>query len=290
MKDVSDIIGCSGDAENNALPVLPSLDNACLEEKPIRSAARCEDCGTSRALPEFSNTWGDFEGFNEFTPQSEQFYYADEALQLNSYTNSISDGGPCTEQTEVEDEWNAFDEEEDELTLDCEQIFRLSFPSPSVEETSEEVKSLDTLLASTSNGENVVSQLLRPHLWLDCDQSENAGDVWSGNPRCYWQSSKGCRDLMSLLCVSAENKSVNGDAGVLTDVDVGQSQVNETFYPIANKSLIQTKLDVAPGSKQGQIFSYQLFLKKPSADVPMSFLSFSGKKSFFSTSQMRFNF
>ncbi|XP_040189571.1 uncharacterized protein CLBA1 isoform X2 [Rana temporaria] len=254
MKDVSDgIIGFTGDAENKTLPVLPCLDNVCPEEKPVGSTSHYEECDTSRALPEVSNTWGDFEGFDEFTPQSEQFYYADEALQLNSFTTFTSNGDCCTEQTEVQDEWDAFNEE-DGHTQDCEQILALSFPAPSVEQTSEDVKSLDALLESTSNGENVASQLLKSCLWLDCERSEKAGDVLPGNPGLDWQKAKACQDLMSQLCISAEN------------------------------------LDVAPGSKQGQIFSYQLFLKKPSADVPLSFLTFSGKKSFFSTNQMRFNF
>ncbi|XP_018411574.1 PREDICTED: LOW QUALITY PROTEIN: uncharacterized protein C14orf79 homolog [Nanorana parkeri] len=282
MKDVSDSsIGCSGDAEDKPLPVLPSSDNVCLEETPLRSSSHCEECDTSRALPEFSNTWGDFEGFEEFTPQSEQFYYADEALQLDSFTSSTSDGEHCTEQADVQDEWDPFNEEDKEHTQDCEQIFKLSFPVPSVEETSEDVKSLDTLLASTSNGDNVVSQLLKSRLWLDGDRSEK--DILPGNPRCDWRNSKGCRDLMSLLCISAENTSAKGDEIAKDLTDLG-----ETLH--TNTSLIQTKLDVAPGCKQGRIFSYQLFLKKPSADVPISFLTFSGKKSFFSTNQMRFNF
>ncbi|XP_040189569.1 uncharacterized protein CLBA1 isoform X1 [Rana temporaria] len=289
MKDVSDgIIGFTGDAENKTLPVLPCLDNVCPEEKPVGSTSHYEECDTSRALPEVSNTWGDFEGFDEFTPQSEQFYYADEALQLNSFTTFTSNGDCCTEQTEVQDEWDAFNEE-DGHTQDCEQILALSFPAPSVEQTSEDVKSLDALLESTSNGENVASQLLKSCLWLDCERSEKAGDVLPGNPGLDWQKAKACQDLMSQLCISAENTSVEKDE-VLTDFDVEQLHFNETLHPIANKSLIQTKLDVAPGSKQGQIFSYQLFLKKPSADVPLSFLTFSGKKSFFSTNQMRFNF
>lgn len=113
MKDVSDgIIGFTGDAENKTLPVLPCLDNVCLEEKPVGSTSHYEECDTSRALPEVSNTWGDFEGFDEFTPQSEQFYYADEALQLNSFTTFTSNGDCCTEQTEVQDEWDAFNEED----------------------------------------------------------------------------------------------------------------------------------------------------------------------------------
>lgn len=111
MKDVSDkIIGCTDDAGNKTLP---GLDNVCLEEKPIiRAASHCEECDTSRALPEVFNTWGDFEGFDEFTPQSEQFYYADDVLQLNAVTKFSSDGGHCTEQTDGQDEWDAFNEDE----------------------------------------------------------------------------------------------------------------------------------------------------------------------------------
>ncbi|XP_072285213.1 uncharacterized protein CLBA1 [Pyxicephalus adspersus] len=287
MKDGSDnIIELTGDPESEALDILPSLDNVCLEEKPVGSTSHCEQCDTSKAQPEFTNTWGDFEGFNEFTPQSEQFNYADEELQFNCFTSSMSDGGHCTEQTDIQDEWDAFSAEDNEPTQDFEQIIKLSFPAPSVEETSEDVRSLEALLSSTSNKENVVSQLLKSRLWYECDRSEKAEDVLTCNPRGNWPKSKGCQDLMALLCISAENTS---NRGVLTDFDVDQAQVNET-YPKAKKYLIQTKLDVAPGSKQGHIFSYQLFLKKPSSDVPMSFLTFSGKKSFFSTNQMHLNF
>lgn len=283
MKDVSEgSIRLTDDVQNKTLPALPDLDKVC-PEKHVGSTSHCQECDTSQALPEVSNTWGDFEGFDEFTPQSEQFYYADEVLQLNSFTTFTSNGDCCTEHTEVQDEWDAFNKEVGHAQ-DCEQIFALSFPAPSVEETSEDVKSLDALLASY--GENVVSRLLKSHLWYDSERSEKAKDVLLGNPGLDWQKAKACQDLLSLLCISADNKSDDKDE----DFDVEQLHFNETLHPIANKSLIQTKLDVAPGSKQGQIFSYQLFLKKPSADVPLSFLAFSGKKGLFSTSPMRFNF
>ncbi|XP_068110359.1 uncharacterized protein CLBA1 [Hyperolius riggenbachi] len=282
MKNGSDAItACSGNEDNeNGLPAAPDVVLVCGEETFMSSASQHDKSDDHQKLPDVPHTWGDFEGFSELTPQSDEFYYEDEELQFDSSTTTTSNTEHCTEQPDVQDGWEAFTDEVGNAQ-ECERIFKLSFPDPPIEETDDNVNDLDALLMSD---ENAVSRLIKTRLWLDCNQSEDC-------PACDWPNSKGCRDLMSLLGVSAEHTGSNNKeiTGVLTDPGMERSQVNEAPFSTGNKSLIQTKLDVVPGSKHGHIFSYQLFLKKPSADTALPFFSFSGRKSFFSTNQTPFN-
>ncbi|CAJ0958445.1 unnamed protein product [Ranitomeya imitator] len=259
---------------------------------------------------------------------------------------------------------------------ECERIFRLSFPAVPVEETSEDVKSLQSLLTSAT--EENLSKLIKTRLckrpisgvggfngaqhsrlkssarsaeekpviltktapsspyytafygrtksqhaafvtvlrkkyaneslWkrekyglhtdkqcdlreirsavgeksrLECDPSGQSIDGACAKSGCEWPKSKGCRDLMMLLGTTADNSSVDGEKTETTFTDTKHLQVNESVPPAGSKHLIQTKLDVAPGSKSGHIFSYQLVLKKSQSELSLPFLAFTGKKEFF---------
>ncbi|KAM3918109.1 uncharacterized protein CLBA1 [Leptodactylus fuscus] len=282
MKDGNDVItGCSDDGKT--LPVPAAMGFVCLEHVPSDSLGLHKDCDTDNSSLEVTNTWGDFETFNEFTPQSEQVLYENGPLDEN--ITSIPNGDGCTDKTDGNAQWNAFNLG-NENRHECERIFRLSFPAIAAGDTNEEVKSLQAQLMS-SHDENI-SKLIRSRLWLECDpmwQSSNGVGTKSGFE---WQNSKGCKDLMKLLGSTAENSSNDGGKTNDTLMDIQQLYANESTPPAGNKYLIQTKLDVAPGSKNGHIFSYQLVLKK--SDVPLPFLTFSGKKNFFSANQLRFNF
>ncbi|XP_069806634.1 LOW QUALITY PROTEIN: uncharacterized protein CLBA1 [Dendropsophus ebraccatus] len=284
MKDGSDVIaGCSDDG--SCLPVPSPLDNDFIENGPSGSLGPHKDCDTDKAPCEATNTWGDFESFNEFTPPSEQLLYEDEPLDEKSLVKTVPDGMGCTDQTDGEEQWDAFNLG-NENRQECERIFRLSFPVVPVEDTNEDVKSLAELLVSSE--EENLSKLIKTRLWLEGDPSWQSGDGMSTKPGCDWQNSKGCRDLIGLLGSNSEKSSVDGGKPDDALKDIEQLYVNESNPPGGNKYLIQTKLDVAPGSKTGHIFTYQLVLKSPS-DVSLPFLTFS-KKSLFSANQLRFNF
>ncbi|XP_075047963.1 uncharacterized protein CLBA1 [Mixophyes fleayi] len=291
MKDGSDVtIGCNSDGKAQTLLHVPSsMDNICLGDEPVRSQNLHEDLDTNKGSPETTGTWGDFESFNEFTPQSEQFYYADEPLRLDVPDTTASMAEDCTEETDGQAQWDAFNLE-NVNTEGCEHIFRLSFPVVPVSETNQDVKSLSTMM--TSSNEEHLSKLIKTRLWLDYDHSQQGGDATFGKSGCDWQNCKGYRDLLLLLGTTAENISDNGEitSDAVTATDIAQFHVNESMPPAGKRCLIQTKLDVSPGSKQGHIFSYQLFLNKSTIDAPLPFLNFSAKKSFFSTNHLRFNF
>ncbi|XP_063802597.1 uncharacterized protein CLBA1-like [Pseudophryne corroboree] len=292
MKDGSDATAVcnSGGKTETVLHVPSSMDNVCLRDEPITSQCPYDDVNTDKLLPESTSTWGDFESFNEFTPQSEQFYYADESFCLDSFDTMTLTGEDYTETTDGQAKWDAFNLENVlQSTEGCESIFKMSFPAMPVSETSEDVTNLSTLM--TSSNEEHLCKLIRTRLWLDCDHSQQGGDILPVKSGWDWPNSKGCRDLRLLLGTGAENFSDNGeetsDGVMITNIE--RFSTGDSMPPAGNRCLIQTKLDVVPGSKQGHIFSYQLFLKK-STDVPLPFLTFSGKKSFFSTNQLRFNF
>ncbi|XP_056401868.1 uncharacterized protein LOC130295283 [Hyla sarda] len=280
MKDGSDVTtACSNDGRT-LLSVPSTLDNGFLESG---SLGLQKDCDAASSSPEATNTWGDFESFNEFTPQADQLVYEDGAIEEDILVTTIAEGDCGTNQTHREGQWNAFNLG-NENRQECERIFRLGFPAVPVEDTNDDVKSLEELM---SNEENL-SQLIKTRLWLEGDLSCISGDGMSTKSGCEWQNSKGCRDLMTLLGSTTENSSNNGGKAddALTDIT---GYFNESTPPGSNKYLIQTKLDIAPGSKSAYISSYQLVLKK-SSDVSVPFLTFSGKKSFFSANQLRFNF
>lgn len=287
MKDASDgITGCS-DVGKTFSPV--PMDNVCLENGPGGSLGLDKDCDADKSSPETTNTWGDFESFTEFTPQSEQLLCEDGSLDENTFVTTIPDDGEgCTDQTDGEPQWDAFNLG-NESRQECERIFRLSFPAVPVEDPNEDVKSLEELLMSSD--EQNLSKLIKTRLWLECEPLWQSADGTSTKSACEWPHSKGCRDLMMLLGPTAENSSADGGKTDDALTDIPQLTVNESIAPPAgNKYLIQTKLDVAPGSKSGHIFSYQLVLKKSQNDLSLPFLTFTGKKSFFSTNQLRFNF
>ncbi|XP_073426615.1 uncharacterized protein CLBA1-like isoform X1 [Dendrobates tinctorius] len=303
MKDGSDVItGCSVDGKT-LLPV-PSV---CSENGPSGSLGLYKDCKADTFSPGATNTWGDFESFNAFTPGTDQLIYENGPLDEN-----IHDGEGYPDPTDEESQWDAFNLG-NENRQECERIFRLSFPAVPVEGESEDVKSLQALLTSAT--EENLSKLIKTRLCflmnrrgfnplmtsiclrykrisssyrLECDPSGQSID--GAKSGCEWLKSKGCRDLMTLLGTTADNSSVDGEKTEKAFTEIEQFHVDESVPPADNKHLIQTKLDVAPGSKSGHIFSYQLVLKKSQNELSLPFLAFTGKKSFFTASQLRFNF
>ncbi|KAM4690687.1 uncharacterized protein CLBA1 [Rhinophrynus dorsalis] len=279
-------------------PVPFIVDEFCVEDKDDggKSNDLCEDCGKNRALPEINSTWGDFEGFSEFTPESENFYYTEEELSVvkfdpTQYDNTTSHGADCSEQTEFCTGWdNLFPKAAD--TKEFENIFKLSFPDTNVEQCDDDVKSLHKLLA-LPNEESLVSEFIGAQLRTDCGNAERENCVQVYPPAYDWEKSQSCRNLMLLLGIDASKKSAvdaseENDDSIYNEFEAFSG--NRTSYSTGDKGLIQTKLHVAPDSKQGCIFSYQLFLKKSAAEATLPFLSLTGNKSFFNINHLRFNF
>ncbi|KAG9481239.1 hypothetical protein GDO78_010460 [Eleutherodactylus coqui] len=161
MKDSSDVItGCRDDGKSLTVPFV--TDNVCLENGPIGPLDLHTDWNADKCPHETSNTWGDFESFNDFTTHSEQLHYENGPLDENIFATAIPDEEGCTDQTDGEAHWDAFNLG-NENRQECERIFRLSFPAIPVEDTNEDVKNLETLLTS-SNEENL-SKLIKTRLW-----------------------------------------------------------------------------------------------------------------------------
>ncbi|KAM4662490.1 uncharacterized protein CLBA1 [Discoglossus pictus] len=245
-----------------------------MDHGPMVDDTKRSNEGPNWTLPESSSTWGDFESFNELSPDSEQFYYPEEEFtdtfnsgssECNSSTTS--EGAGCCEHP-PHTEWDTLIPAAGDINL-FENIFKKSFPEIPVDNSPEDVNSLHGTLA---HEESAAGQFMNLHIRSD-----------RALTRCDWASSVSCRNL-TLVC-GMDPAQKPSEADLIKDTE---HPGNEAWNPPGNTTLIQTKLHTFPHSKQGHIFSYQFFLKKSAPEVP--FLSFTGKKSFFNTNQFGFNF
>ncbi|KAM8921367.1 uncharacterized protein CLBA1-like [Pelodytes ibericus] len=257
------------------------------------------ECGTwQKNTPESNSTWGDFESFSEFTPQTEQFHYTNE--ELSGVLQSDSTVMPSHLNT-------AFQEDDFSELIEChtgpqgclaedststfEDIFKASFPSMPVNHSDEDVQSLRQLMAASND--KSADETIQTQLWPASINLERVGEVSADKPGCEWEQSRGYRNLLHVLGVEASGHSLVDGNQTLNNLICNDSEMwneNRSVNPTGNRALIQTKLHVAPDSKQGHIFSYQLFLKKAPAEITLPFLTFYGKKSFFNTNFLRLNF
>ncbi|OCT64916.1 uncharacterized protein CLBA1 [Xenopus laevis] len=290
MKDIN-VIGINV----NRTYIIPDpfsaiVDDSCLVSNLARSEDLYQDYCSHKEL---SGTWGDFESFSDCPPESERFYYKEGDLHVSSRHHlaecrtTTSKEAFSSEQTEFPLDWDALIS-----TQEDSKAFQLSFPDIPVEQCTDEIKTLQNPLASL-NGDFSVGDLINMQFRADCHSLDSLDDSPATSQRFEWKNSQGSRNLLLLLGVDPSEKySVDGNQtkndSISTDHDL--SSVNESSHPNGTKSLIQTKLHVAPDSRQGSIFSYQFFVKTSATNTPLLFLTVSGKKSFFSTNHLRFNF
>ncbi|CAH2328667.1 Hypothetical predicted protein [Pelobates cultripes] len=274
-----------------------SMDSSCLPDDSLISNVWHEDSSSSQGTPGMnSSTWGDFEGFSEFTPQSETFCYAEEDLSGELQCNGTSPTAHFTKTFKDENLSGPFEchtgldrrlLEGD--TKDFENIFRDSFPELPVDQTNDDVESLDQLLFSlkeTCVDKKVIQSPLRPP-WFNW---ERVGEMLAPTPGCKWMTSEACSNLLDVLGIDVSKKP-SETKDQITDDLIGHKTINGgTMHTVSNKALIKTKLHVAPDSKDGHLFSYHLFLKNSPTDLNLPFLTFYGKKSFFNTNILSLDF
>ncbi|OCT68456.1 uncharacterized protein CLBA1 [Xenopus laevis] len=272
-------------------PFSSGEDDSCLVRNLARSEDLYKDYDTHKVLPELSGTWGDFESFNECPPESERFYYEEEEMHGSSRHHLAECHMATSKETEFHTDWDAHTPTPENSNA-FEEVFRLSFPDIPVEQCTDEMKTLQNPLDSL-NGDIGVGDLINMQFRADSHSLGSQNHSPATAHRFDWKNSQGCRNLLLLLGVdSSETGSVDDnqamDDSISTDNELLSG--NEPLNPNGSKALIQTKLYVAPDSRQGSIFSYQFFVKTTATDTALPFLTVSEKKSFFNTNHLRFNF
>uniref|UniRef100_A0A8C5WHX2 Aftiphilin clathrin-binding box domain-containing protein n=1 Tax=Leptobrachium leishanense TaxID=445787 RepID=A0A8C5WHX2_9ANUR len=253
----SEITDCSYTSDHR-----PSrMSSKHLQEESDFANAWHEDYGTSQVAGAINNSWGDFESFSEFTPQSEGFCYSaeeesgapqDNSSDTTSHSMKTYNGVDAAEASESHLGLERLLLDED--TQAFQSIFRDSFPDVPVDQCSEDVESLKQLMVS-SKKDCADDELILMQPWPTFFKPESFTDASVAKPGCDWMKFESCANLLNLLGVDASNK-----------------------------------LHVAPDSKEGRLFSYHIFGKTSPADLPLTFLTFYGKKSFFKTNLLRLDF
>lgn len=154
-----------------------------------------------------------------------------------------------------------------ESILSYEKAFRFAFQEVPVKQAAEDICSLERLLEIRS--EENVGLASVPGLW---SASRN---LWRGlqntdavsASRYLWSESHCSENLFAVLGIDAAQKSLSGGQGQVLE---GSHLRNpEELLAVSSfrlhhcKALIQTKLSGTPGSRQGSLITYSLFLKTP---------------------------
>ncbi|XP_004836899.1 uncharacterized protein C14orf79 homolog isoform X2 [Heterocephalus glaber] len=148
-----------------------------------------------------------------------------------------------------------------------ENVFRFAFPEVTVEQTTEDVSTLDHFLEATKEENPGLSPVHRlcsksRKLWRNLENT-NATSI----SQCLWSKSRCQENLFLVLGVDVARKSPSGSQGhILRGPDLEEPEellAVSSFHLHHCKALIQTKLSGTPGSGQGSLITYSLFLKTP---------------------------
>ncbi|CAM4572594.1 unnamed protein product [Lepidochelys olivacea] len=257
----------------------------------------CEGFSESiRCTSESNSSWGDFESFSESLVKSERISHSPEVL-VNSAETKISDvelngehcntshGHHCSNPS-VHNGREPSASSLDKANLNYEDIFKLSFPEVIVPQSTESITSLDQVL-DADNEDIGILEFTKRQLCMD------SGNLWrtlrdpnsTTGLRCPWNKSHCQENLLSALGIDVNQKDFSGDSkDGLEETNVKINEDLEDGFNISNcKALIQTKLPVAPDSRHGHFFSYNLFLKRTPLNGNMQFKTVPRKKRIFST-------
>ncbi|XP_051008277.1 uncharacterized protein CLBA1 [Acomys russatus] len=233
-------------------------------------------CSLSCPHPgELGGGWGEFEAFQESSAKPEQFSQSFEFLgraadhQPPPRTPSIPkehascqvqpQGGPWVTGTAAGSS--------SESVLSYEKVFRFAFQEVPVKQAAEDVCSLECLLEISSEESAGLASV--PGLWSASRSLWRAlqnPDIVSAS-QCVWSESHCSENLFPVLGIDAAQKSLSGGQGqVLEGSDLRKPEellAVSSFRLHHCKALIQTKLSGTPGSRQGSLITYSLFLKTP---------------------------
>ncbi|KAL1764872.1 hypothetical protein HispidOSU_028175 [Sigmodon hispidus] len=242
------------------------------------SSSRLEEglptCTVSCPHPgELNGGWGEFEGFRESSAKTEEFSQSFELLGRTAQhpplrTPSIpKEHGSC--QVQQSGPWvtGTAAGPSSESILSYEKVFRFAFQEVPVEQTTEDICSLDRFLEMSSEENAGLASVPRlcsesRKLWRALQNTDTVSASW-----CLWSESH-CREtLFPVLGVDTAQKSLSAGQGhVLEGSDLRKSEellAVSSFRLHHCKALIQTKLSGTSGSRQGSLITYSLFLKTP---------------------------
>ncbi|KFQ69793.1 Uncharacterized protein C14orf79, partial [Phaethon lepturus] len=249
-----------------------------------------------------SSSWGDFEGFRDSLDKSERFGHNLEVLVKSTKTSRgdtdlssghCSAGHFCSEpslRSGIQEAYSSLSE----ANHSYEDIFKLGFPEVFVSQSKESIRSLDQVL-DTNNEDVGIPGLMKNQLCVD------SGNIWrtlrgfdnTPSLRHPWSKSHCQENLLSVLGIDANQK----DFSESQDDIFEESNVkdNEDFrfdgFSINDcKALIQTKLSVSPDSRHGHLFTCNVFLKTPSSNGNMQYITIPRKKHIFTTHNLKMKF
>ncbi|XP_014709905.3 uncharacterized protein CLBA1 isoform X1 [Equus asinus] len=258
-------------------------------------------CTTSGPDPgEHSGAWGEFEGFRESSAKSEQFSQSfglperptepllprTPSAQKERGSRQPHRGGPRVTGTATVPP--------SEPIFNYENIFRFAFQEVPVQQTTEDVSTLDLFLEISSEekpGLGSVHKLCSESrkLWRALQNTDT-----TLTSQCLWSESRCQENFFLVLGIDAAQKApARGQANKHPSVPGPQPEVKEVPQQNASlsggqghtaegpdlkepgdpsahsfrlhrcRALIQTKLSGTPGGRQGSLITYSLFLKTP---------------------------
>ncbi|XP_013363341.1 PREDICTED: uncharacterized protein C14orf79 homolog isoform X4 [Chinchilla lanigera] len=157
--------------------------------------------------------------------------------------------------------------QEDQPVVSYKNIFRFAFQEVTVEQTTEDVSTLDHFLEANKEENPGLSSVHRlcsesRKLWRNLQNT----DAMSMS-QCLWSESRCQENLFLVLGVDAAQKIPSGSQGhILQGLSLKEPEellAVSSFRLHHCKALIQTKPSGTPASRQGSLITYSLFLKTP---------------------------
>uniref|UniRef100_A0A452VKV7 Aftiphilin clathrin-binding box domain-containing protein n=1 Tax=Ursus maritimus TaxID=29073 RepID=A0A452VKV7_URSMA len=234
--------------------------SALARERVATGRARCPGLRPGLA-------WGEFEGFQESSSKSEQFFPNFErperpphprrqtvaSTQKERGSRQPPQGGPGVPEASGSSPY--------ELLRSYEDVFRFVFQEVPAEQATEGVSPLDSILEppGCDSGPPPCSESRR--LWRALQNTNS-----TSASRCLWSESRCQENLFLVLGIDAAWKSLSGDPGhtlECSDLKEPEELGVPTFRLQPCRALIQTKLSGTSGGRQGSLLACSLFLKTP---------------------------
>uniref|UniRef100_A0A2K6GEH3 Clathrin binding box of aftiphilin containing 1 n=2 Tax=Propithecus coquereli TaxID=379532 RepID=A0A2K6GEH3_PROCO len=259
--------GDVGWARTRASPLLRD------EKASIPRPGEGSTCTAGRRDPGEHGTWGEFEGFRESSAESGQFSRSLQLLQRPTEPQPprtasapeecgsprLYQGGPWVTGAAVVPP--------SEPILSYEDIFKFAFQEVTVPQATEDVSALHHFLEISSEEKPGLESV---HKF--CSESRA---LWralqnttaTSAPRRLRSGSRCQENYFLVLGIDAAQESLSAGQGhVAEGSDLREPEgllAVSSFRLHRCKALIQTKLSGPPGSRQGGLITYSLFLKTP---------------------------
>ncbi|XP_058146846.1 uncharacterized protein CLBA1 [Dasypus novemcinctus] len=225
-----------------------------------RPGTPCGRPGPAEAPAERGGAWGEFAGFREPAATSPEHLEGPADPQPPGAASRRERGGHRPHPGGPGGTRRAAPTPPEPL-LGYEKTFKFAFQEVPVQQATEGVSTLDHFLNSSSEErpglESVHKQL--------CSESRKLWRVLQNTsttsaPRCPWTGSRCRENLFLVLGIDAALKGRRSEGSGPAAPEEAPGGGGVHVNPCA--ALIQTKLSEAPGSRQGCLVTYSLFLKK----------------------------